>query len=169
MLPLCRRALTGQGGADTYSSVTNRNGAPASASKSRAAAADSDATAIASPAFVGVEHHLLGLSPQYWAHTPLLIGDILSLGLVNGVDCMMSASPHSPNTTNSQIRKYAFIIIKSLGERDVGPVKIPKTTKYPPLLLIISFRYLDAKLLVSLYQKSARRIPCSTSWMMGVV
>ena len=90
---------TGQDGADTYSNVTNRNGAPASASKSRAAAAASDATAdsdATSPAFVGVEHHLLGLSPQYWAHTPLLIGDILSLGLVNGVDCMMSASPHSP-------------------------------------------------------------------------
>ena len=96
-------SFTGQDGAgrSTYSSDTNQNGAPATPSKASAAAADSDATATAtasaSPGFVGVEHHLLGLSPQYWAHTPLLIGDILSLGLVNGVDCIMSASaPHSP-------------------------------------------------------------------------
>lgn len=38
----------------------------------------------------GTEHHLVGLSPHFWAHTPMLIGDILSLGLINGVDCIMS-------------------------------------------------------------------------------
>ena len=75
-------------GRSTYS-----NGAPATPSKSASAAAAADAGASS---VVGVEHHLLGLSPQYWAHTPLLIGDILSLGLVNGVDCMMSApAPHT--------------------------------------------------------------------------
>ena len=65
-------------GGSTGLDDANQNGAPT--------------TASASPAIVGVEHHLVGLSPQYWAHTPLLIGDVLSLGLVNGVDCMLSAS-----------------------------------------------------------------------------
>lgn len=69
----------------SYPSEAGQSGAgrPAAVSKSSA-----DATS-ASITFVGIEHHLLGLSPQYWANTPMLIGDILSLRLINGVDCML--------------------------------------------------------------------------------
>mmetsp|Transcript_1135 Transcript_1135/g.2612 ORF Transcript_1135/g.2612 Transcript_1135/m.2612 type:complete len:425 (+) Transcript_1135:202-1476(+) len=34
----------------------------------------------------------IGLSPQYWSYTPLLIGDLNSLLLIDGVDCMVLRS-----------------------------------------------------------------------------
>ena len=34
---------------------------------------------------IGLEHHLIGLSPQYWSYTPLFIVDIQSLKLINGI------------------------------------------------------------------------------------
>jgi hypothetical protein len=42
-----------------------------------------------------VDHRTIGLSPQYWAHTPLLIGDLVSLPLINGVDCFVSCTSSS--------------------------------------------------------------------------
>lgn len=42
-----------------------------------------------------VDHRTIGLSPQYWAHTPLLIGDLVSLPLINGVDCFVSQTASS--------------------------------------------------------------------------
>ena len=37
----------------------------------------------------GVEHSIVGLSPQYWSYTPMLIGDVHRLVLVNGIDCIL--------------------------------------------------------------------------------
>lgn len=37
-----------------------------------------------------LDHQFLGLSPTYWSYNPMLIGDILRLGFINGVDCMIS-------------------------------------------------------------------------------
>lgn len=37
-----------------------------------------------------VDYRLIGLSPQYWSYTPLLIGDIINLPLINGVDCFVT-------------------------------------------------------------------------------
>ena len=37
-----------------------------------------------------VDYRLVGLSPQYWSHTPVLIGDLVSLPLINGVDCLVT-------------------------------------------------------------------------------
>ncbi|KAL7465539.1 hypothetical protein ACHAXS_005860 [Conticribra weissflogii] len=37
-----------------------------------------------------VDYRLIGLSPQYWSYTPMLIGDLISLPLINGVDCFIS-------------------------------------------------------------------------------
>lgn len=59
-------------------------------------ATSSSVNAINGPAsnsthfYYGTEHHLLGLSPQFHAAPPMLIGDVLSLGLINGVDCITS-------------------------------------------------------------------------------
>jgi len=47
----------------------------------------------------GLEHHLIGLSPQYWSYTPLFIADIETLHLINGVaNCLVI--PPSITTTN---------------------------------------------------------------------
>lgn len=40
----------------------------------------------------GAEHFLLGLTPLYWSHVPLCIADVHQLGLVNGVDCILSGA-----------------------------------------------------------------------------
>ena len=37
-------------------------------------------------AITDVDYRLVGLSPQYWSHTPILIGDLVNLPLINGVD-----------------------------------------------------------------------------------
>mmetsp|Transcript_17819 Transcript_17819/g.37203 ORF Transcript_17819/g.37203 Transcript_17819/m.37203 type:complete len:506 (-) Transcript_17819:33-1550(-) len=37
-----------------------------------------------------VDYRLIGLSPQYWSYTPMLIGDLIGLPLINGVDCFIS-------------------------------------------------------------------------------
>ena len=37
----------------------------------------------------GVEHSIVGLSPQYWSYTPMLIGDVHRLVLANGIDCIL--------------------------------------------------------------------------------
>ena len=37
-----------------------------------------------------VDYRLIGLSPQYWSYTPLLIGDIINLPLINGADCFVT-------------------------------------------------------------------------------
>ncbi|KAL9188716.1 hypothetical protein ACHAXT_007094 [Thalassiosira profunda] len=37
-----------------------------------------------------VDYRLIGLSPQYWSYTPLLIGDLVGLPLINGVDCLVA-------------------------------------------------------------------------------
>lgn len=77
-----------------------------SSQKSSASKSSADTTATGnSPTFVGVEHHILGLSPQYWAHTPMLIGDILSLGLINGVDCMMSTPRRGEHPEETKKRR----------------------------------------------------------------
>jgi len=40
-------------------------------------------------AISNVDFRVIGLSPQYWTHTPLLIGDLIGLPLINGVDCFI--------------------------------------------------------------------------------
>ena len=37
-----------------------------------------------------VDYRVIGLSPQFWSNTPLLVGDLISLPLINGVDCFVS-------------------------------------------------------------------------------
>jgi hypothetical protein len=37
----------------------------------------------------GAEHFLIGISPQYWSHTPLSIRGLNELGLVDGMDCIV--------------------------------------------------------------------------------
>ena len=39
-----------------------------------------------------VDYRVVGLSPQYWANTPLLVGDVLGLLLINGIDCLVVSS-----------------------------------------------------------------------------
>jgi len=46
-----------------------------------------------------VDYRLIGLSPQYWSHTPILIGDLVSLPLVNGVDCLVTTCSDDESTT----------------------------------------------------------------------
>lgn len=36
-----------------------------------------------------VDYRLIGLSPQYWSYTPMMIGDLIGLPLINGVDCFI--------------------------------------------------------------------------------
>lgn len=54
---------------------------------------------IPKAAISDVDYRLIGLSPQYWSYTPLLIGDLIGLPLVNGVDCFVS--PVSDATTET--------------------------------------------------------------------
>lgn len=37
----------------------------------------------------GAEHFLVGVSPQYWSHTPMCIKYLHELGLVDGIDCLV--------------------------------------------------------------------------------
>jgi len=37
-----------------------------------------------------VDYRVIGLSPQYWSYAPLLIGDLIGLPLINGVDCFVA-------------------------------------------------------------------------------
>ena len=45
-------------------------------------------------ALTGAEHFLVGLTPHYWAHIPMLISDVHHLGLVNGVSCIVECCDH---------------------------------------------------------------------------
>ena len=54
-----------------------------------AATAEIDQTKAKLNALTGAEHFLIGLTPHYWAHIPMLIGDVHQLGLVNGVSCIV--------------------------------------------------------------------------------
>lgn len=40
-----------------------------------------------------VNYHVIDLSPQYWANTPLLVGYVLGLLLINGIDCLVTPPP----------------------------------------------------------------------------
>jgi len=44
-----------------------------------------------------VDYRLIGLSPQYWSYTPLLIGDLIGLPLINGVDCFVAPTKVKQN------------------------------------------------------------------------
>lgn len=46
----------------------------------------------------GAEPFLAGLAPQYWAHAPLTIRTLHSLGLVNGMDCLILNSRNLTTT-----------------------------------------------------------------------
>lgn len=48
----------------------------------------------------GAEHYLVGISPQYWAHAPMHIADILHLRLVNGINCWCSAVNNNDDSSN---------------------------------------------------------------------
>ena len=48
-----------------------------------------------------VDYRVIGLSPQFWSNTPLLVGDLISLPLINGVDCFVS--PADVNRTEELI------------------------------------------------------------------
>ncbi len=53
-----------------------------------------------------VDYRLIGLSPQYWSYTPLLIGDLIGLPLVNGVDCFVTPATDATNEILSPDRDY---------------------------------------------------------------
>jgi hypothetical protein len=44
----------------------------------------------------GGEHFLVGLSPQYWAHTPMLMDQFHRLALVGGIDCIRTSTKLLP-------------------------------------------------------------------------
>ena len=46
-----------------------------------------------------VDYRLVGLSPQYWSHTPILIGDLVSLPLINGIDCLVTTCSDDNEST----------------------------------------------------------------------
>jgi hypothetical protein len=48
-----------------------------------------DARDAASGLLSGAEHFLVGISPQYWSHTPMNIQRLHQLGLVEGIDCLV--------------------------------------------------------------------------------
>jgi hypothetical protein len=47
-----------------------------------------------------VDYRVIGLSPQYWANTPLLVGDVLGLLLINGIDCLVVSPYDADNADN---------------------------------------------------------------------
>lgn len=49
-------------------------------------------TRTSSDKLSGAEHFLIGISPQYWSHTPMSIASLHQLGLVDGIDCIVSKS-----------------------------------------------------------------------------
>ena len=49
-----------------------------------------------------VDYRVIGLSPQYWAYTPLLIGDLVGLPLINGVDCFVAPSVSTASTNDNE-------------------------------------------------------------------
>ena len=48
-----------------------------------------DARDAANGLLSGAEHFLVGISPQYWSHTPMSIERLHQLGLVEGIDCLV--------------------------------------------------------------------------------
>ena len=42
-----------------------------------------------------LNHHIIGLCPQYWSFVPCLVQDIHQLMLINGVDCMVGTEDAS--------------------------------------------------------------------------
>jgi len=44
----------------------------------------------------GGEHFLVGLSPQYWAHIPMLVDQFHRLSLVDGIDCVVIRMQNAP-------------------------------------------------------------------------
>jgi hypothetical protein len=48
-----------------------------------------DARDTASGPLSGAEHFLVGISPQYWSHTPMNVQFLHQLGLVEGIDCFV--------------------------------------------------------------------------------
>lgn len=47
-----------------------------------------------------VDYRLIGLSPQYWSYTLLLIVDLIGLPLINGVDCFVAPFRDSESNAN---------------------------------------------------------------------
>jgi len=62
---------------------------PAQKRKRSVASAPSPVDGLSQSAISDVDYRLIGLSPQYWSYTPLLIGDLVGLPLINGVDCFV--------------------------------------------------------------------------------
>ena len=49
-----------------------------------------------------VDYRLIGLSPQYWSHIRLAIGDLNTMPLINGVDCFITPNElHNESGDNS--------------------------------------------------------------------
>jgi hypothetical protein len=49
---------------------------------------DDDSLAAAVHSLTGAEHFVVGLSPSYWAHVPLLVAQLLDLWVVDGILCL---------------------------------------------------------------------------------
>ncbi len=64
-----------------------------------------------------VDHRVIGLSPQYWSHTPLLIGDLTDLPLVNGVDCFLIPDGYVENASNTPKLSCSVNIIHCLADQ----------------------------------------------------
>ena len=59
----------------------------------------------------------VGLSPQYWCHTPMLIAEIKNLVLMNGIDCIPVIVPKSSEEqTDEQDRHVLHMVPVSLCE-----------------------------------------------------
>ena len=56
---------------------------------------------------IDVDYRLIGLSPQYWSHTLILIGDLVSLPLINGVDCLVTTCIDNDESTTKEVYKIA--------------------------------------------------------------
>ena len=59
----------------------------------------------------------IGLSPQYWTYTPLLIGDVNNLLLIDGVDCMVMASSGGQTKVLPVQNVLIFGVITSIVKR----------------------------------------------------
>ena len=70
-----------------------------------------------------VDYRLIGLSPQYWSYTPLLIGDLIGLPLVNGVDCFVSLAAEATNellsSDRDDARQYDEVQVRNYCETEL--------------------------------------------------
>ena len=68
-----------------------------------------------------VDHSLIGLSPQYWSYTPVLICDLVGLPLINGLDCFVKCNHVSCDCEDVELNKNNQV---KEGDSDIGSCRI---------------------------------------------